>query len=160
MSELIVVGEDTPAQQAPMNQKQLEALVFHLAIDEDLDGNAIFYRLRREYGQTDLKKNNIEKVGDQLRAAWKDAPPAVRARMRLEAAEMALQGDLLLALGKLELTNPRDVRDCVNHIQAVAGGAMEHQLKAAVEYLEVAESAEYGALRERFLALYPEDDDD
>lgn len=164
MSEIILTDaepEAAPVESKPLNQKQLEALVFRLAVDEDLSGNGVFWKLRNEYGQKELKKNNVEKVGDDIRKAWAAAPPAVKARMRLESREMQLQGDLLVALGELELTNPRDIRDAIDHIGQVGANAVaEHQLRAAVDYLEEAEHPRAAELKAQFLELFPESDDE
>lgn len=167
MSELIVVGDD-PREEPPaepvvkkdLNPKQLEAELFRLAIDEDLSGNTVFYRLR-SMGMTKLKKQNVEAVGDQLRDAWANSPPAVRARMRLEAAEMTLTGDLIEALGSLELTNPRDVRDCVTHIGTLGGKqVMEQHLRDACEWLEEAGHPAATELTARLNSLFPKESDD
>lgn len=167
MSDIVLTDaepEEVPplaAEPLKLNQKQLEALVFHLVVDEGLSGNSVYWRLAREHGMKDLKKANIEKVGDQLAKAWADAPPAVQARMRLEAAEMQLQGDLLVVLGELTPTNPRDIRDVIDHIgQVGAQGVAEHQLRSAVDYLEEAEHPRAAEMKARFLELFPETDDE
>ena len=79
-----------------------------------------------------------------------------RRRLELDCDEGMLRADMLLALDKLPLENPRDVRDLYEVYRQVASQTGEASLRNAIEHLKEGNlTADVDALLPRVEALYP-----
>lgn len=99
-----------------------------------------------------------EQIRDTCTAMIKLVAEAVfkveRRRLELDSTEGMLRADMLVALDKLPLENPRDVRDLYDLYRTTATQSGEPSLRQALEHIEdLAE--DHAALLPRVEALYP-----
>lgn len=154
-----------------MNNMRFDALLFRLAIDENLVSTEVTGRIREMQRDNEAMKRfkpndhagedgrpvygYVSRV-DHMRKQWDVALPVEKAAIRLAALESDLRGELQDALLNLELSAPGDIRDATKQAQALSQNPHPGALREATEFIRDAggDTTDYDA---RIDALYPPD---
>jgi hypothetical protein len=145
---------------------QVQAMLFDLAVVQDMTPDTVAQRIRRENIEVyKLISKQVEQAAEGMRNEWTGAyGPLAREWMKLRYAELGLRGDIMHAMAQLTLTSPPAVREVLITMRRIGekeewGNAGEPaDMIAGIELLEASgfvDTATTAALRERLVALYP-----
>jgi hypothetical protein len=159
-------------------QAAIEALVLsgtepdqvYLSVRNETD----FPNLREVMGNQSHKdfRAAVEGFANQVVAKRKEAAlrgPLVERHIELQHKSGALIGDVMAAMGALELTNPRDIRDAVDLMQQLerlqSAAAAERVIKDCLQFISTKGDAvdlvvELQGRFEELWPLQPDEDDD
>lgn len=160
------------------NSYQAQALIERLVIEgREPESVYVLVRNEKEYpglrevlGNKSVKdfKAAVDDFASSVKAKLTDADqrgPLVRRHVELQHKAGALVGDVMAAMARLTLDNPRDIRDCIEQMMRLerlqSAVQAEMDLKKCLETLQAKEVdvSEFQARFDELFPAMPEDDD-
>lgn len=140
-----------------MNRLHAMAKVQRVVFESDtIEPKDVYLKLRSEIDTDIMGRKEIEAFAEHSIQLRRDARfPVEKARMALDIAEAELRADVLDALGKLDVSEPRACREVYELHRQLGGSIGEPSLRLALEYLTEDGIEGVEALRARLDEIYP-----